>query len=146
MTGKNISTENCPNFRLEDIDNYFLYTKNTVTGILKNCHRQLKKSHKFGNEKYIDNMEIHSIRDGSSYCYVRDKCKPSMKDKVLVVDGKTAIDYSLNVCIVSKTGKIESAYCNCKCGLAEVCSHVGGLLQRPNNTKICIDPKSRKAT
>lgn len=65
--------------------------------------------------------------DNSSYCYIKAKCKPSMRETVFVDDGKVARHYSLHVLLVKKTGKI-GGHCNCKAGLSGMCSHIGGLL------------------
>lgn len=122
-----ISTSSCPPTRQEDVDNYFIYNKNPVTGKTQGCHRQLKKARKFFQEKYVFDIQYNGLEE-SEYCYIKAKCKPSMKNLVVVGDGKLAKDYSLHVCVVKKTGKIEKARCNCKAGLCGLCSHVGGLL------------------
>lgn len=41
-----VTFENCVNIRHENVLNYFIYTKNPVSGKTKNCHRQIKKAKK----------------------------------------------------------------------------------------------------
>lgn len=121
-------TNLCPPLRSEDVDNYFLFNKNPVTGKTQGCHRQLKKAKKFCKEKYIYGLEHNEIGD-SPYCYIRGKCKPSMKEVVNVgVHGQQTQNYTLHVVLIKSTGKIESGHCNCKPGLSGLCSHIGGLL------------------
>lgn len=48
-----------------------------------------------------------------------------MKNKVNVgIHGKVTGCYSQHVCLVKETGKIDSAYCNCKAGESCLCAHV----------------------
>ena len=119
-----LSTTNCP----EDVDNYFLYEKNPLTGKTKQCNRQLKKSNKFCNENYVAEIEYNIVDDSSPYCVLRAKCKPSMRQKVAVSGGLVREYYTLSVIVTKQTGKIITGTCDCKAGLAGVCSHVGGLL------------------
>ena len=123
-----VSTDVCPPIREEDVDNYFIFNKNPFTGKHKNCHRQLKKAKKFCNESYIHDIKINQISDENDYCYITSKCKPSMRDTVIVNDGKVTQHYTLHVTMIKKTGKIEGGLCNCKPGDSGVCSHIGGLL------------------
>ena len=120
----------CPPVREEDIVDYFLYAKNPVTGKLKTCKRQLKKSRKFSHQNYIYDTSISAISD-SPYCYLKAKCEPSMRGTVLVY-GQKLDHYRLHVVLVKTTGRVESGYCGCKAGLPGVCSHVGALLFRMN--------------
>ncbi|XP_033762292.1 uncharacterized protein LOC117343858 [Pecten maximus] len=123
-----LTTSNSPPVRVEDVHNYFLFEKNPVTGRTKHCNRQLQKSKKFSNENYIGDIQYNSVDSTSLYCVVRAKCKPSMRQKVAVTDGKVRSYYSLSVTLTKQTGKIICATCDCKAGLSGVCSHVGGLL------------------
>ena len=42
--------------------------------------------------------------------------------------GKVTDSYSLDVCLVKETGKIELAYCDCKAGECGLSAHVGALM------------------
>ena len=125
---QDISTGLCPPLREDDVENYYIYNKNPLTGKSKKCHRQLKKARKFANENFVFDIAMNSIDPSSPYCYVKGKCKPSMKEIVTDSNGNLARHYSLYVVIVKKTGKIDSALCDCKPGVSGLCSHVGGLL------------------
>jgi len=111
----------------EDVENYFVYNKNPLTGKKQGCHRQLKKARRFAKEQYLFNIESNNMND-SPYCCIRAICKPRMRQTVSVGEGKVAHNYSVSVVLVKRTGKIEEGRCNCKAGKSGLCSHVGGLL------------------
>ena len=52
-----------------------------------------------------------------------------MKIQFSVINfGKVTDSYSFHVCLVKETGKIESAYCDCKAGECGLSAHVGALM------------------
>ncbi|XP_052809849.1 uncharacterized protein LOC128238216 [Mya arenaria] len=122
-----LATDNCPPTRSEDVENYFIYNKNPVSGKTQACHRQLKKARKFAKEGYVYDMDYNGL-DNSNYCLIKAKCKPSMKELVTVECGQLARYYSLHAVLIKSTGRIEGGKCNCKTGLTGLCSHIGGLL------------------
>nr|XP_022300882.1 uncharacterized protein LOC111109087 [Crassostrea virginica] len=67
-----------------------------------------------------DIQEICMARIDDSTAYVKAFCLASMKKQ----------RYQVFLCITSTGGKhtVEFAYCQCPIGLAQACSHVGGLL------------------
>lgn len=122
-----LSCDNCPNIRDENIINYFIYNKNPVSGKSNRCHRQLKKSKKCCSEKVLSDIYVTQVND-SPYCFVKAKCRPSMKQHVLVHGNISVSQYTLHIVLTKETGSMQFGSCNCKAGLSGVCSHVGGLL------------------
>jgi hypothetical protein len=119
-----LTTTNSPDVKEEDILNYFIYSKDPVSGKAKKCKRQLKKARRLCNENFLGNMKVNHVND--TYSCILAECRPSMRH-VVKVDGKTDDHYSLYVTVI-KTGQIENASCNCKAGKAGLCSHVGAAL------------------
>ena len=124
-----VSNDNLPDISDKDIENYFLYQTNPTSGKRARFQRHLKKARKFSAENFLRDILYHNVSAESEVCYIKSKCKPSMRTIVHVGNtGKTANLYSLNVCIAKSTGHVMTAYCDCKAGEAGLCAHVGGLL------------------
>ncbi|XP_021342391.1 uncharacterized protein LOC110442873 [Mizuhopecten yessoensis] len=124
-----VSNDNLPDISDKDIENYFLYQTNPTSGKRARFQRHLKKARKFCAENFLCDIAYHNVSVESEVCYVKAKCKPSIRNIVHVGNtGQTANLYSLNVCITKSTGHIMTAYCDCKAGEAGLCAHVGGLL------------------
>ena len=132
---RTLTPELCPPLRKEDVDNYFIYHKNPVSGKLQACRRQLKKAEKFADEGFLHDIQYNSLEEDSTYCIIKGKCKPSMKDEVQVGSSKMAKHYELHIFLIKNTGRVESGKCNCKAGLSGLCSHIGGLLLTAVNIK-----------
>lgn len=124
-----VSNDILPDISDKDIENYFLYQTNPTSGKRARFQRHLKKARKFCAENFLRDIAYHNVSEISEVCYVKARCKPSMRNIVHVGNtGQTASLYSLNVCITKSTGHIMCAYCDCKAGEAGLCAHVGGLL------------------
>ncbi len=107
-----------PPMRDEDVENYYLYSKNPTTGALKNCKRYLKKAKNYANQrKFIGTLECTT--EGQQFV-VRAKVRPSMKPGT----------YDARVVVSSTTGKMLNAQCSCKVGRVGMCAHVGGIALR----------------
>ena len=119
--------ETLPPIQDKDVENFFVHRKNPQSGQSQNSHRQLAKSKKLCNEGHVFNMMQHMIEPNNSYMYVTGKCKPTMRHKV-TIDGLSTDSYTLHVCLAKDTGFVHSAKCNCKAGIAGICSHVGAAL------------------
>ncbi|XP_022312596.2 uncharacterized protein LOC111117719 [Crassostrea virginica] len=133
---KDISVRCLPPLHEKDIDNYFIYQKNPTSGKKARFQRHMKKAQKFAAEGYIYNIFYNAVSENSDYCYIKSNCKPSMKIKVSVGNlGKVTDSYSLHVCLVKETGKIESAYCDCKAGECGLCAHAGALMYTVSKVK-----------
>ena len=112
--------EQIPNIREEDIQNFFLFTRNPLTGGKKNCKRHLDRAVKFGQEqKYIGDIGIHLPGD-CAFVIVKANVRPSMKKGQYIACATLSKD----------TGMIMSGRCNCKIGALGVCAHIGGMLFR----------------
>lgn len=72
------------------------------------CYRQFIRGYNFYKEKYIHDIMVNTIDDGSEFCYVRSKCFPSMKQ------GKY-IQWLLLT--KEKPFHISQASCTCPAGL-----------------------------
>lgn len=121
---KELTTENCPDVKEEDILNYFIYSKDPVSGKSKKCKRQLKKAKRLCDEHFLGSMKVNHVSD--TYSVIAAECRPSMRH-IVNIDGKTYDHYSLHVTII-KTGQVENSSCNCKAGKAGLCAHVGAAL------------------
>jgi len=125
-----------PDISTKDVDSYFMYHKNPMTGDTVNFERQMKKAKRLCNEGFVRDIEYNPIDQGSEQSYFKCKCMPSMRQTVQIGNtGKTAPYYSLHICTMNKNGLIIQAYCNCKAGEAGLCAHVGALLYTLVKTK-----------
>ena len=114
-----VLTDSIPPIKQDDIDNYFVYRKNPITGQQKNCKRQLKKAKKFAQERdYIGTIYMND--HDKDFCHFKTTCKPSMKDG----------DYQMTLTVSKKTGAVYNAVCSCKAGQTGTCAHIGALLIR----------------
>ena len=124
-----ISHDNLPSITDKDIENYYMFQKNPMSGRRARFQRHLLKARKFAREKYLTNIKLHPVNTTSDTCFIKANCKPSMKTIVNVGNsGQTDTKYTLNVCLAKSTGHIIDGYCNCKAGAAGLCAHIGGLL------------------
>jgi hypothetical protein len=105
-----------PNIREEDVVNYFLHTKNPVTGALKNLRRYLDKARKYAKEpKYILTI---SVCEEGDYVMFESNVRPSMRQGL----------YWCNITLYKDTGMVARCQCECKVGAVGHCSHAGGML------------------
>ncbi|XP_069134924.1 uncharacterized protein [Argopecten irradians] len=133
---KVLNSSDIPPLEMRDVDNYFLYQKNPITGTSLRFERHMKKAKRLCNEGFVRNINYNIISHDTEYCYVKAECLPSMRTSVQVGNlGKSAKHYNLNVCLSKKSGYIIQAFCNCKAGTAGLCAHVGALLYTLVKTK-----------
>lgn len=129
LSWTSVSNDNLPDIKDKDIENYYLYQNHPTSGKRAQFKRHLKKAKKLCAENYLSELLFHHGSAESEVCYVKSKCKPSMRTIVQVGNtGQTAKLYSSHVCLTKSTGHIMTGYCNCKAGHAGLCAHVGGLL------------------
>ena len=114
---KQLETHLIPPISSKDVDNYFLYQKNPVSGKKRKCQRQLTKAKKLCNEQgYLTHVSINSNIDDCTF--IKANCRPSMKSGL----------YEVRVALTTPTGRVDGGVCTCKAGLSGVCAHVGALL------------------
>lgn len=115
-----------------DIQNYFLYGRNPVSGGRKGCRHILKKGRKFAWEAEFFGPIWASTEDSDYVCF-KAHIRASMKQ----------IARQVELTLVKETGAIFKAYCPCKAGLAGYCSHAAALLLKicalktPCTSKLC---------
>ena len=119
-----VASSDClPGLLSRDVEYYYLFTKNPLSGKRAKFQRHLKKAKKLCNENYLKDIKYHAVSESSDISYIKANCKPSIKNTVQVGNaGQLSSVYTFNVCLTKLTAHIISAYCNCKAGL---CAHVG---------------------
>jgi hypothetical protein len=121
---REVDVKSIPPVKKDDIDNYFLFRKNPITGRKKKCKRQLKKAKKFAQERnYLHSVLIHDSHP--EFTHFRSSCQASMKDQ----------KYAINLTLTKKTGGVYAGICSCKAGQAGCCAHIGALLIRLSDMK-----------
>ena len=87
-----------------DVTNYYLYTKNPLTGVKKNCARYLKKGKKYSvQSNYIDKISV--VSEGNLVSF-KARIRPSMKSGT----------YITTVTLIYETGMVAGGSCTCKVG------------------------------
>lgn len=74
---KELTTENCPDVKEDDILNYFINSKDQVAGKSKKCTRQLKKARRLCDEHFLGSMKVNHAND--TYSVIAAECRPSMR-------------------------------------------------------------------
>ncbi|XP_061195755.1 uncharacterized protein LOC133203981 [Saccostrea echinata] len=103
-----------PQISFQQIYQHMILRK-TTDGKEVNNHRGLDRAIKHFEAGDISQVMIAQIDD--SVDYIRGSCLASMKK----------IKYHVYICVENKQ-KVCFAYCECPIGLAQSCSHIGGLL------------------
>ncbi len=118
--------------RNEYIDNYFLYSRNPVSGGRKACRRILKKARKFAWEPEFF-CPVMCNSDNANFVCFKAYIRASMKQTARQVE----------VTLVKQTGAIFKTYCPCKAGLPGYCAHAAALLLKlcalkaPCTSRLC---------
>ncbi|KAL5013082.1 hypothetical protein ScPMuIL_011633 [Solemya velum] len=95
------------------------------------CHRQYIGGFNFFKEKHIHKVMVNDIDEKSSYCYVRSKCFPPMKDGV----------YGQFLLLMKEEPfTIARAHYTCPAGLGEGCAHIASLLFALENAATKAQP------
>lgn len=115
--------ENCLDSKQDDILNYFIYSKDPLSGKFKKCKRQLKKAIWLCDEHFLWSTKVDHVND--TYSVIATDV-----DEVWGILKKWWENlWPLQPHVtINKTGQIENPPCNCKAGKTELCIYVGAFL------------------
>lgn len=103
--------ENCLDSKQDDILNYFIYSKDPLSGKFKKCKRQLKKAIWLCDEHFLWSTKVDHVND--TYSVIATDV-----DEVRGIFKKWWENlWPLQPHVtINKTGQIENPPCNCKAG------------------------------
>lgn len=103
--------ENCLDSKQDDILNYFIYSKDPLSGKLKKCKRQLKKAIWLCDEHFLWSTKVDHVNN--TYSVIATDV-----DEVWGILKKWWENlWPLQPHVtINKTGQIENPPCNCKAG------------------------------
>ncbi|XP_069110245.1 uncharacterized protein [Argopecten irradians] len=92
--------------------------------VLKMNSKKQLKSKVFYDDGHVHSVQVATIDENVSHCYVRAKVLPSLP----TANKKDSPDYVVWVMLSKVTACVNSAYCNCTAGQGEACNHIAALL------------------
>ncbi|XP_069133552.1 uncharacterized protein [Argopecten irradians] len=104
-----------PDFSTKEIYNYV---------VLKMNRKKQLKSKVFYEDRHVHSLQICTIDENSSHCYVKCKVLPSIPS----ANRNISPDHDVWVMMSKVSGCVNSAECNCTAGQGEACNHIVALL------------------
>lgn len=108
--GWSVEMKNIPHFQYGELYNYMVLSKKRSIDLESNqANRQTVKSKVFQNDRHLYDVQVNSLSEDTSHCFVKAKCIRSLPDS-------KKPDYKVWVCLSKITGRVHSAGCDCDAG------------------------------